>query len=71
MDANYSFSNSYNDTERFKVMFPDSEIAKNYQQGATRIKCNIQFRIAFCVKESVLYDVANVPFSFKFDETTI
>ena len=52
-------------------MFPDSEIAKNYQQGATKIKCNIQFRIAFCVKESVLYDVANVPFSFKFDETTI
>ena len=47
-------------------MFPDSEIAKNYQEGAIKIKFNIQFAI-----ESSLCDVANVPFSFKFDETTI
>ena len=49
-------------------MFPGSETAKTYQQVPTKIKHNIQFGIAPYVKES-LYDIANVPFSFKFDET--
>ena len=70
MDANYSFASSYNDSERFKVTFPDSEVARNYQEGATKIKYSIQFGIAPYVNESLLCDVANVPFSFKFDETT-
>ena len=30
-------------------------------------KFNIQFGMAPYVKESLLYDVVNVPFSFKFD----
>ena len=49
-------------------MFPNSEIAKNYLQVATKIKYNVHFGIAPYVKES-LYDVVSVTFSFKFDET--
>ena len=33
-------------------------------------KSNIQFGIALHIKECLLYDVSNIPFSFKFDETT-
>ena len=42
VDANYSFGSSYDDSERFEVMFPGSETAMNYQQRATKIKYNIQ-----------------------------
>ena len=70
VNANYSFASAFDDSERFQLMFPDSEIAKNYHQGPTKIKYNIQFGIAPYVKESLIYDVADVPFSFKFDETT-
>ena len=62
MDSNYSSAISYDDSERFKVMFPDLEIAKNYQQGATKINNNIPFGIAPYIKESLLYDVSNAPF---------
>ena len=70
VNANYSFASAFDDSERFQLMLPDSEIAKKYHQGPTKIKYNIQFGIAPYVKESLIYDVADVPFSFKFDETT-
>ena len=49
----------YDDSERFKFAFADSQILKNYQQGAIKIKYDIQFGIAPYVKESLLNDVAN------------
>ena len=52
------------------VMFPDSDIAKNYHQVATKINYNIQFGIASYIKECLLYIVSHAPFLFKFDETT-
>ena len=50
VEANYSFQ-VHDDSERFEVTFLDSEIAKKYQQGATKIKYNVQFRITLYVKE--------------------
>ena len=50
-------------------MFPDSDIAKTYHQQAAKIKYNIQFGIVPYIKECLLYDVLNVPFLLKFDET--
>ena len=44
--ANYYFATSHDDSERFKKMFPGSEITKNYQQGLTKIKYKIKVRIA-------------------------
>lgn len=52
------------------VMFPDSDIAKNYHQVATKINYNIQFGIASYIKECLLYIVSHASFLFKFDETT-
>ena len=52
-------------------MLPDSQIAAaSYSQGKTKVKYNIQFGIAPHVKQLLIYDVNNKPFTFKFDETT-
>ena len=49
-------------------MFPDSLIAKSYQQA--KLKYSIQFGIAPSIKKKLIYDICNTVFSFKFDETT-
>ena len=51
-------------------MFPDSNIAKQFNQQETKAKYTIQFGIAQYVKEKLILDVSNKPFSFKFDKTT-
>ena len=66
-DCNYSFAKT--DADRFREMFPDSMIAKSYQQS-TKVKYIIQYGIAPYVKEKLIYDIRNKPFTFKFDETT-
>ena len=51
-------------------MFPDSVIAKNYQQCRTKVGYNIKYGISPFVKELFLNDFKGSPFVFKFDETT-
>ena len=51
-------------------MVPDSEIAKSYSQGKTKVKYSIQFGIAPYLKEKVMNELNGVPYTFKFDETT-
>ena len=70
VNSNYSFASSEND-ERFKIMFPDSKIAQSYRQGKTKFRYNIQYGIAPHIKQMLIYDVNNTPFTFKFDESTI
>ena len=70
VNSNYSFVSSENDNERFKIMFPDSKIAQSYRQSKTKVRYNIQYGIAPHVKQMLIYDVSNTPFTFKFDEST-
>ena len=51
-------------------MFPDSEFAKSYSQGETKVKYVIQFGIVPYIKQLILGDIKGKPFSFLFDETT-
>ena len=51
-------------------MFPDSEIAKSYSQGETKVKYVIQFGIVPFIKQLILGDIKGKPFSFLFEETT-
>lgn len=67
---NYSFSSANNDTDKFKLMFPDSKIAQGYKQGATKIKYVIQYGIAPYIKDCDKEEVRNLPYAFKFDEST-
>ena len=40
-----------------------------YRQGKTNVRYNIQYGIALHVKQMLIY-VKNIPFTFKFDEST-
>lgn len=70
VDANWSFSAGNDEGKRFCLMFPDSEIAKSYKQGETKLKYTIQFGIAPYFKELLTRDLKKKVFIFKFDETT-
>ena len=67
----YSFASVSSDNQRFILMFPESEITKNYQQSETKIKYSVQYDIAPYLKQKLIYDVKDKPFTFKFDGTTI
>ena len=70
VDGNFSFASANGDGDRFRTMFPDSAIAKSYKQGETRVKYCLQYGIAPHLKDLIVKDLANSPFTFKFDETT-
>ena len=70
VDKNQSFASCNGDGEKYRKMFPDSQIAKNFSQQETKAKYTLQFGIAPYIKEKVINDIADKPFSFKFDETT-
>jgi hypothetical protein len=66
----HSFKSSNQDGDLYAEMFPDSEIAKLYSMGKTKLKYLIQFGIAPYVKEIIMYEMKGSAFSFSFDETT-
>ena len=70
VDGNFSFASANSDGDRFHIMFPDSEIAKSYKGGQTKVKYCLQHGIAPHVKDLIVKDLADSPFTFKFDETT-
>ena len=66
---NQSFSSCNGDGEKYRKMFPDSNIAKQFNQQEAKAKHTIQFGIAQYVKAKLILDVSKKPFSFKFDQT--
>ena len=70
VDKNRSFASSNGDSSKYRKMFPDSQIAKNYSQQETKMKYTVQFGIAPFVKDQLITDISNKPFSFHFDEST-
>ena len=69
VDKNHSFSSGNGDSDRFKKMFLDSQIAAKYSQEETKSKYVVQFCIAPFVKDKLITYVQKTPYSFKFDET--
>ena len=70
VDGNFSPASANGDGDRFRTMFPDSAIAKSYKQGETKVKYCLQYGIAPHLKDLIVKDLANSPFTFKFGETT-
>ena len=66
----FSFAIANGDGDRFRTTFLDSAIAKSYRQGEAKVKYCLQYGIAPHLKDLIVKDVANSPFTFKFDETT-
>lgn len=70
VDKNHSFRSCEADTSLYKRMFPDSKIAGAYSQGKTKVKYIIEYGIAPHIREIVMKDIKERPFTFHFDETT-
>lgn len=70
VSSNFSFASCHDDGDRFRQMFPDSTIAKNYHQSRTKVNYVIKHGISPFVKDHYLKDFKGSPFVFKFDETT-
>ena len=51
-------------------MFRDTRIAESYSQGKAKARYSIHFGIAPYIKQVLLFDVNNTPYTFKFDEST-
>ena len=69
INRNYSLRSMEDDNKQFREMFPDSEVAKCYQQSETKVKYVMQYGIATYLKEDINKDISNIPYTFKFDET--
>ena len=69
-EKSHSFASAEGDSDRFKLMFPGSAIAKVYQQSDSKVQYVIRYGIADRLKKQLIYDVKNTPYSFLFDETT-
>ena len=70
VEKNHSFASAKRDCGRFKLMFPESAIAKGYQQSDSKVQYVIKYGIADHLKKQLIYDVKNTSYSFLFDETT-
>ena len=70
MDKNHSFSSVNGDSNRFKKIFSDLQIATKYSQEETKSRYVVQFGLAPFVKDELIADVEKTPYSFKLDETT-
>ena len=70
VEKTHSFASATGDSGRFKLMFPDSTIAKGYQQSDSKVQYVINYDIADHLKKQLIYDVKNTPYSVLFDKTT-
>ena len=57
VDKNHSFSSANGNSDRFKKMFPDSQIAAKYSQEETKSKYVVQFGLAPFVKDELVTGV--------------
>ena len=70
VEKNHSFASAKGDSERFKLMFLGSTIAKDYRQSDSKVQYVIKYGIVDHLKKQMIYIVKNTPYSFLFDETT-
>ena len=70
VDKNHSFSSANGDSDRFKKISPDQQIAAKYSPEETKSECVVQFGLAPFAKDELITDVQKTPSSVKFDETT-
>ena len=68
MELNMAFASANDLGKSFAFQFPNSNITKNYKLEETKAKYFIQFGIYLC--SILLQDMKNMPFMFRFGETT-
>lgn len=70
IEQNYSFNSCAEDNSLYRRMFPDSAIAKSYEQADSKVKYVVQYGITPYVFKLIIADIKGQPFRFHFDETT-
>ena len=70
VDSNLPFSVADSDAEKYAKMFPCCREVKDYHQKSNKVKYMIQFGIAPSLIEVILAELRDLPFTFRFDETT-
>lgn len=70
VQTNGSFRSANGDNKRFQRMFPDSKIAKSYEQQESKVKYVLQYGIVPYIKKVLFEEVNHQTFCFKFDEST-
>lgn len=68
--SNFSFASNEGNNDLFKKMFPDSKIAANYRMSYTKCQYIVEYALKPFILKLLREDFENVPFTFKFDETT-
>ena len=62
VEINHSFASSKSDSDKFKLIFPNSTIAKGYQQSDSKVQYVIKYGITDYLKKQLIYDVKNTPY---------
>ena len=70
VDKNYSYSSSSQMSELYRIIFPDSAIAKSFTGRATKISYLVKHGLPPYFEERLKINIFGVPSTFKFDETT-
>ena len=70
VDKNQFFESCNEDNMLYSKMFPDSEIAKNYEMLVTKVMYLMKHGFAVHAKNALNSDIDGRPFTFHFDELT-
>ena len=70
-EYNHSFSSAEKDGERYCLMFPGHSATEKYScTFTTKSAYLLQYGISEILKSEQIQDIKDVPYTFKFDETT-
>lgn len=68
--SNFSLNSNDENNDMFKLMFPDSEVAKLYAMHSSKCTYVLTHGIAPYLKKTISRDASKAPFTYLFDETT-
>ena len=66
---NFSFAPANEGNIQYQKMFPDFQVALKFFQEKTKLEYVLQLRDALFIKEQLMLDAHDVPYSFKFYES--
>ena len=69
-EYNHSFSSAEKDGELYRLMFPGHPAAEKYSCFSTKSAYLLRYGISEILKSEQIQDIKDVPYTFKFDETT-
>ena len=69
-EYNHSFSSAEKVGEQYQLIFPRHPAAEKYSCSSTKSAYLVRYGISEILKSEQIQDIKDVPYTFKFDETT-